>query len=101
MPTSSGSLGYQSNVEGERRMLSAEEGDESFDETGGLFPQVPPRPWAGGTDSLHSMIYYQKFGRSFFKHQPAAIPATGRTPLITETSDRIVSVEGKAGGVRF
>ncbi len=90
------SLGYQSNVEGERRMLSAEEGDESFDETGGLFPQVLPRPWAGGTDSLHSMIYYQKFGRSFFKQQPAAIPATGRTSLITEeTSDRIVNVEGR------
>jgi anaerobic magnesium-protoporphyrin IX monomethyl ester cyclase len=90
------SLGYQSNVEGERRMLSAEEGDESFDETGGLFPQVLPRPWAGGTDSLHSMIYYQKFGRNFFKQQPAAIPATGRTSLITEeTSDRIVNVEGR------
>jgi anaerobic magnesium-protoporphyrin IX monomethyl ester cyclase len=90
------SLGYQSNVEGERRMLSAEEGDESFDETGGLFPQVLPRPWAGGTDSLHSMIYYQKYGRSFFKEQPAAIPAPGRTSLITEeTSDRIVNVEGR------
>ena len=89
-------LGYQSNDAGERQMLSAEEGDESFDETGGLFPQVLPRPWAGGTDSLHSMIYYQKFGRSFFKQHAVAQPAPSRKSFTSqEVLDCAVIVEGR------
>jgi hypothetical protein len=61
------SLGFQLNEEGERQMLSAEEGDDSFDDTNDLFPSVLRRPWAGSTDSLHSMIYYNEYGRTFFK----------------------------------
>lgn len=65
-------LGFNVNDEGQRRMLSAEEGDASFDDTNGLFPNVLPRPWAGSTDSLHSMIYYNEYGTSFFKdHCPS------------------------------
>jgi hypothetical protein len=52
------SLGFQLNEEGQRQMLSAEDGDDSFDDTNGMFPNVLRRPWAGSTDSLHSMIYY-------------------------------------------
>ncbi|MBZ5532819.1 MAG: radical SAM protein [Acidobacteriia bacterium] len=96
------SLGYQSTVAGERQMLSAEEGDESFDETGGLFPQVLPRPWAGGTDSLHSMIYYQKFGRQFFKEHPVAMPARSRKPQTSdEVLDCAVTVEGRLATSAF
>jgi anaerobic magnesium-protoporphyrin IX monomethyl ester cyclase len=62
-------LGHQSNADGKQQIVSAEEGDASFDETGGLFPSLYPRPWAGGTDSLHSMIYYGKYGRNFFKQK--------------------------------
>jgi anaerobic magnesium-protoporphyrin IX monomethyl ester cyclase len=61
------SLGFQLNEEGERQMLSMEEGDDSFDDTNGLFPSVLRRPWAGSTDSLHSMIYYNAYGKTFFK----------------------------------
>jgi hypothetical protein len=28
------------------------------------------RPWAGGTDTLHSMIYYNKYGNRFFRENP-------------------------------
>ena len=47
--------------------MSAEEIDASFDDRGDIFPQVLPRPWAGGTDTLHSMIYYEHYGKKFFK----------------------------------
>ena len=64
-------LGYKLNADGQRQMLSAEDGDESFDEKQDLFPNVHTRPWAGGTDSLHSMIYYEKHGRRIFKEKAA------------------------------
>jgi anaerobic magnesium-protoporphyrin IX monomethyl ester cyclase len=50
--------------------VSAEEADSSFDAKGGIFPSLLGRPWAGGTDTLHSMIYYDTYGRSFFKLNP-------------------------------
>ncbi len=50
--------------------LLAEEFDASFHDHGGLFPRVLGRPWAGGTDSLHSMIYYNRYGRRFFRDNP-------------------------------
>ena len=37
--------------------MSTEEIDASFDDRADIFPQVLGRPWAGGTDTLHSMIY--------------------------------------------
>jgi hypothetical protein len=50
-----------------QRMALTEDAEASFDEDGGIFPPVLGRPWAGGTDSLHTMIYYEKYGRNFFK----------------------------------
>ncbi|MCG8461212.1 MAG: radical SAM protein, partial [Holophagales bacterium] len=45
--------------------------DGSFDSDGGVFPAVLGRPWAGGTDTLHTMIYYRHHGRFFFReHRP-------------------------------
>jgi anaerobic magnesium-protoporphyrin IX monomethyl ester cyclase len=47
--------------------VSAEESDASFDNDGGVFPGVLGRPWAGATDTLHTMIYYEVYDRSFFR----------------------------------
>jgi hypothetical protein len=53
-----------------RRLALTEDADASFDETNGVFPPILGRPWAGGTDSLHTMIYYDRYGRDFFKLNP-------------------------------
>jgi hypothetical protein len=47
--------------------VSAEESDASFDSVGDVFPGVLGRPWAGSTDSLHTMIYYEVYDRTFFR----------------------------------
>lgn len=49
------------------------------------FPSTVGRPWAGGTDTFHSILYYQAHGRDFFKthplsNQPAAAPPAERLP---------------------
>jgi hypothetical protein len=63
-------LAYSMEGETSRKQLLTEEYDASFDDHGDIFPAVLGRPWAGGTDSLHSMIYYQAHGRTFFKDNP-------------------------------
>ncbi len=60
-------LAYRMEEETDRKPLLMEEYDASFDDQAGIFPSVLGRPWAGGTDTLHSMIYYETYGRSFFK----------------------------------
>jgi hypothetical protein len=35
-----------------------------------LFPLGFPRPWAGGADTLHSMVYYHRLGRQVFRKHP-------------------------------
>jgi anaerobic magnesium-protoporphyrin IX monomethyl ester cyclase len=50
--------------------LIAEGFEAWFHRNGGLFPRVHGRPWAGGTDALHSIIYYDKYGRWFFRDNP-------------------------------
>lgn len=66
------SLGYELKNDSKRRMLSAEDGDESFENGAGFFPARMGRPWAGGTDAFHSMIYYDIYGRNAFKDIPQA-----------------------------
>jgi radical SAM family protein len=63
-------LAYRVDQEAERKVLLTEDSDASFDDSGGAFPPVLGRPWAGGTDTLHSMIYYDAYGRLFFKEHP-------------------------------
>ena len=63
-------LAYSMDGESSRKHLLTEEYDASFDDHGDIFPAVLGRPWAGGTDSLHSMIYYDAYGRTFFKEHP-------------------------------
>ncbi len=58
--------------EDESRAMLTEDRDASFDSDGGIFPQRLGRPWAGGTDALHSMIYYDAYGRSFFRDYAAS-----------------------------
>lgn len=58
---------YTMGDDEEKRSNLAEEADGSFDDSASEFPGVLGRPWAGGTDTLHSMIYYEHFGRNAFK----------------------------------
>jgi anaerobic magnesium-protoporphyrin IX monomethyl ester cyclase len=51
----------------ESKAMLTEDRDASFDGRGVIFPPLLGRPWAGGTDSLHSMIYYDFHGRRFFR----------------------------------
>lgn len=53
----------------ESRSMLAEAHDASFDSEGNIFPERLGRPWAGGTDTLHSMIYYDFHGRRIFRDQ--------------------------------
>ncbi len=67
----------RSSEDGEPRAMLTEDRDASFDSAGGVFPQLLNRPWAGGTDSLHSMIYYDAHGRSFFRDHTNSQSETG------------------------
>jgi len=49
--------------------MLTEDRDASFDSNGSLFPKLLGRPWAGGTDTLHSMIYYDFHDKRFFRDQ--------------------------------
>lgn len=60
-------VAFRTDAETGHRTAIVEEADASFDGAGGIFPAGLGRPWAGGTDTLHSMIYYEKYGREFFK----------------------------------
>ncbi len=64
------------DAEDHRKAMLLEDRDASFESDGGVFPPVFGRPWAGGTDTLHTMIYYQAYGRHFFRENPAMIPGT-------------------------
>jgi anaerobic magnesium-protoporphyrin IX monomethyl ester cyclase len=64
-------VAYRIKNETGQRLGLTEESDSSFDNHGDIFPSILGRPWAGGTDSLHTMIYYDAFGANFFKQHPA------------------------------
>ncbi len=51
----------------EEEAMLTEDRDASFDSNGDVFPRVLGRPWAGGTDSLHTMVYYERYGPMFFR----------------------------------
>lgn len=58
--------------------VSSEDSDESFEDSGGVFPGVLGRPWAGSTDCLHTMIYYEVYDRTFFRiHTIQVDPSPG------------------------
>lgn len=57
----------------EEEAMLTEDRDASFDSAGDIFPLVLGRPWAGGTDSLHTMIYYERYDPMFFRDFPAEV----------------------------
>jgi len=67
-------VAYRIINESGQRLGLTETSDSSFDNNGDIFPLILGRPWAGGTDSLHTMIYYDAFGKDFFKTHPAKDP---------------------------
>ena len=77
-------VAYQMDSQLNSPALSTEDYDASFDDDGGIFPHVLGRPWAGGTDTLHSMIYYEQYGRSFFREQ--AFASLGLNSKVSEES---------------
>ena len=58
---------YTGGDGGEKKSSLTEDADASFDDSAAEFPSILGRPWAGGTDTLHSMIYYETYGRNCFK----------------------------------
>lgn len=66
------SLAYETDQDSrdeKSKAMLTEDRDASFDSNGSIFPKTLGRPWAGGTDSLHTMIYYDFHGRRFFRDQ--------------------------------
>lgn len=64
-------LAYKVETGSDRKIILTEDCDDSFNsDGGGAFPPVLGRPWAGGTDTLHSMIYYNRYGNRFFRENP-------------------------------
>jgi anaerobic magnesium-protoporphyrin IX monomethyl ester cyclase len=68
------SIAYTEQEDGKRKVLLGD-ADESFNDTDNIFPEVVGRPWAGGTDTLHSMIFYAFYGRKFFKENVQLLKA--------------------------
>jgi anaerobic magnesium-protoporphyrin IX monomethyl ester cyclase len=66
----------------ESKTMLTEDRDASFDEHGGIFPQTLGRPWAGGTDSLHSMVYYDFYDRRFFREHVDTVNAVPDQQLL-------------------
>jgi radical SAM superfamily enzyme YgiQ (UPF0313 family) len=80
------SLAYeveQDSRDEESKSMLTEDRDASFDARGDIFPHLFSRPWAGGTDALHSMIYYSHYGRKFFRDQIRA-SVGGSAPIPDE-----------------
>jgi hypothetical protein len=95
-------IGYKVDTKGGAATLLAEDGDVSFDDNRGAFPKVPDRPWAGSTDTLHSMIYYDAYSRDFFKHNNLTTQPNGRHDLSDEAlMDCTIAVPGKIEKSRF
>lgn len=88
-------IAYKLDKENDREVLLTEDSDASFDGDGGVFPHVLGRPWAGGTDSLHTMIYYDAYDRMFFKEHPIIDPAKYKPTLDEEVMRSMISVPGK------
>lgn len=88
-------LAYRVEAKTGRKILLTEDCDASFDEDGGVFPPLLGRPWAGGTDTLHSMIYYDTYGRTFFKDHLLDKPPSDEEEDKIELLDCTVDVPGK------
>ena len=88
-------VSYRVNSETGQRTALAEDADASFDESGGVFPPVLGRPWAGGTDTLHTMIYYEQYGRTFFRENRLDQPAEESPLDAVESGTLEIVINGK------
>jgi len=77
------------------KVISAEAADASFNDVGSIFPLVLGRPWAGGTDTLHSMIYYGTYGKNVFKDNSKLVAHDVVSSEINPTTARRVILNGK------
>lgn len=96
-------LAYRIRKEdGGHKLVLAEDSDDSFNETRGAFPPVLGRPWASGTDTLHSMIYYNRYGRSFFRRHPidAQLGQDDCDPM-PQAASCTVEIPGKLNASQF
>ena len=53
------------------------------------------RPWAGGTDTLHSMIYYRRYGRRFFRDNQlyrGPLPSTHATENLLDCTVKLAGI---------
>jgi hypothetical protein len=91
-------LAYELEGEKERdreeEAMLTEERDASFGAAGDIFPLVLGRPWAGGTDSLHTMIYYERYGPMFFREVPAELPPSREDEEASEILRHGISLPG-------
>jgi hypothetical protein len=94
-------LAYSMEGQTSRKLLSTEEYDASFDDSGDLFPPVLNRPWAGGTDSLHSMIYYETYGRTFFKDHDLTARSGNKVPAGPDILDYMLRVPSRPARSQF
>lgn len=77
-----------------KSQMLTEDYDASFDESGNIFPNVYGRPWAGGTDALHTMIYYDTYGRHFFRENSLRGGAPPKLPAEDEMLDHTIFLPG-------
>jgi hypothetical protein len=88
-------IAFKIDKQDDREVLLTEDSDASFDGDGGVFPHVLGRPWAGGTDSLHTMVYYDAYDPMFFKEHPIIDPAAYKPTLNEELLRSTISIPGK------
>jgi Radical SAM superfamily len=60
-------IAYSVDTSADLKTNLTEDIDGSFHDPGNIFPILLRRPWAGGTDTLHSMIYFATYGSRFFR----------------------------------
>ncbi len=95
-------LAYQDDGGSVHGDFLLEDCDASFNDDLGIFPSVLGRPWTGGTDTLHSMVYYDRYGRKFFKDNPLpALNTTEQSSLPDDPSTFSLEVKGQITSFPF
>ena len=87
-------VAYRVDNETGQRIGLTEDADSSFDETGGAFPPSWVHP-GQEVPIPYTMIYYEKYGRNFFKKNPprAEIPVQDLTDELVKDCE--LAIEGQ------
>jgi anaerobic magnesium-protoporphyrin IX monomethyl ester cyclase len=94
-------VNYREESGANSKPVLLEESGESFEASDEVFPATVGRPWAGGIDTLHSMIYYDNCGKEFFKNNRLPEPTPGSTTLPSEFPNCILRLNGILSGSCF